>query len=125
MPFSFRTVYEYQKDSSNACRPNTNHVLFRLADVFLRTWDLGFTAFGGPPVHFQILHQRFVESRAGHAAWVDEQTVSLMGTTGESKENCADKMCSSSIMNSLLFRKHCLGRQVRSCCTVLSCIMLV
>lgn len=75
MPFSFRTVYEYQKDSSNACSPNTHHLLFRLADVFLRTWDLGFTAFGGPPVHFQILHQRFVESRAGHAAWVDEQTV--------------------------------------------------
>ncbi|KAI4764078.1 chromate ion transporter-like protein [Aureobasidium sp. EXF-3400] len=74
MPFSFRSVYEYQKDTNNACKPNTHHLLFRLADVFLRTWDLGFTAFGGPPVHFQILHQRFVESRNGHAKWVDEQT---------------------------------------------------
>jgi hypothetical protein len=45
----------------------------RLLDVFLRTWDLGFTAFGGPPVHFQILHKRFVEKEK----WVDEQTVRL------------------------------------------------
>jgi chromate transport protein ChrA len=43
--------------------------------VFVRTWDLGFTAFGGPAVHFQILHQRFVEGRRGQK-WVDEQTVS-------------------------------------------------
>ncbi|KAL2846411.1 chromate transporter-domain-containing protein [Aspergillus pseudoustus] len=42
----------------------------RLLDVFLKTWDLGFTAFGGPPVHFQILHKRFVEKEK----WVDEQT---------------------------------------------------
>jgi hypothetical protein len=76
MPFSFRSVYEYQKDANNAGKPNTHHLLFRLADVFLRTWDLGFTAFGGPPVHFQILYQRFVESKGGYAAWVDKQTVS-------------------------------------------------
>ncbi|KAI5262340.1 chromate ion transporter-like protein [Aureobasidium subglaciale] len=74
MPFSFRSVYEYQRDETNACKPNTQHLLFRLADVFMRTWDLGFTAFGGPPVHFQILHQRFVESQGGYAAWVNDQT---------------------------------------------------
>lgn len=74
MPFSFRTVYEYQRDGANACKPNDHHILFRLADVFLRTWDLGFTAFGGPPVHFQILHQRFVDSK-GFAPWVNDQTV--------------------------------------------------
>ncbi|KAF4987427.1 hypothetical protein F66182_16755, partial [Fusarium sp. NRRL 66182] len=45
----------------------------RLLDVFLRTWDLGFTAFGGPPVHFGIFHQRFVEGKTGKR-WVDEQT---------------------------------------------------
>jgi chromate transport protein ChrA len=33
----------------------------RLLEVFLATFDLGFTAFGGPPVHFQILYRRFVE----------------------------------------------------------------
>ncbi|KAL4952494.1 chromate transporter-domain-containing protein [Aspergillus filifer] len=41
-----------------------------LDDVIRQTWDLGFTAFGGPPVHFQILHARFVEQER----WVDEQT---------------------------------------------------
>ncbi|OOQ88972.1 putative chromate ion transporter [Penicillium brasilianum] len=46
----------------------------RLTDVFLRTWDLGFIAFGGPPVHFQILHRRFVEGKGGKEKWVDEQT---------------------------------------------------
>lgn len=51
------------------------HLLRRLLDVFLRTWDLGFTAFGGPPVHFQILHSRFVEGKGGKENWVDEQTV--------------------------------------------------
>lgn len=50
-------------------------LLSRLLDVFLRTWDLGFTAFGGPPVHFRIFHQRFVEGKTGEK-WVDEQTVS-------------------------------------------------
>ncbi|KAG8908100.1 hypothetical protein FRB99_000544 [Tulasnella sp. 403] len=36
--------------------------------VVQHAWDLGFTAFGGPPTHFQILHRRFVE-RLG---WIDE-----------------------------------------------------
>jgi len=46
--------------------------------MFVRTWDLGFTAFGGPPVHFQILHRRFVEGIGfgGGSKWIDEQTVS-------------------------------------------------
>ncbi|QGA18742.1 hypothetical protein EYB26_006427 [Talaromyces marneffei] len=48
-------------------------LLSRLVDVFLRTWDLGFTSFGGPPVHFRILHERFVEGKTGEK-WVDEQT---------------------------------------------------
>jgi hypothetical protein len=45
--------------------------------VFLRTWDLGFTAFGGPAVHFNILHRRLVDGKGfgGGEAWVDEQTV--------------------------------------------------
>lgn len=45
----------------------------RCGDVFLRTWDLGFTSFGGPPVHFQILHRRFVNG-LGKTPWIDEQT---------------------------------------------------
>ncbi|CAE6499042.1 unnamed protein product [Rhizoctonia solani] len=42
-------------------------------DLLLRTFDLGFTAFGGPPAHFQILHHRFVESN-GKPQLIDEQT---------------------------------------------------
>jgi hypothetical protein len=59
---------------------NHNSLPNRLADVFLRTWDLGFTAFGGPPVHFQILHQRFVEGKGGKQKWVDEETVRYIST---------------------------------------------
>ncbi|CEL58990.1 hypothetical protein RSOLAG1IB_08988 [Rhizoctonia solani AG-1 IB] len=42
-------------------------------DVLLRTFDLGFTAFGGPPAHFQILHKRFVEG-SGKPPLINEQT---------------------------------------------------
>lgn len=59
---------------------NASSLALRLADVVSRTWDLGFTAFGGPSVHFQILHRRFVEGRDGgdgNGAWVDEAAVSV------------------------------------------------
>lgn len=62
----------------------------RLLDVSLRTWDLGFTAFGGPPVHFRIFHQRFVEGKGGEK-WVDEQTVSFRRPLySEPAELCGD-----------------------------------
>lgn len=73
----------------------TSKLAMRTAEVVRRTWDLGFTAFGGPPVHFQILWRRFVvkeEYREGNGeqhggagvtqrgrererGWIDEQTV--------------------------------------------------
>ncbi|KAI4956220.1 hypothetical protein J4E91_000431 [Alternaria rosae] len=55
---------------------NTEKIQWRLVEVFTRMWDLGFTAFGGPPVHFQILHRRFVEGVGfqGGSKWLDEQT---------------------------------------------------
>jgi hypothetical protein len=57
-------------------QPNTEKLPGRLFEVFAKTWDLGFTAFGGPPVHFQILHRRFVEGLGfGGSKWIDEQTV--------------------------------------------------
>ncbi|KAG8913331.1 hypothetical protein FRC01_004596, partial [Tulasnella sp. 417] len=40
-----------------------------LGDVFKNYWDLGFTAFGGPPTHFQILHRRFVKK----TGWITEE----------------------------------------------------
>ncbi|SCV50018.1 related to chromate transport protein [Fusarium fujikuroi] len=47
--------------------------LRRAADRALQTlkvnWHLGFTAFGGPPVHFKIFHDKFVTK----LQWIDEQ----------------------------------------------------
>ncbi|KAK3499425.1 chromate transporter-domain-containing protein [Neurospora hispaniola] len=37
--------------------------------VFLVNWHLGFTAFGGPPVHFRIFNDKFVQK----TKWIDEQ----------------------------------------------------
>jgi chromate transport protein ChrA len=53
--------------------PDASPLVPRLLAVFRRTWDLGFTSFGGPPVHFQILHRRFVASKPSRR-WLDEQT---------------------------------------------------
>lgn len=39
-------------------------------DTFLANWHMGVTAFGGPPVHFQIFYKKFVEQEE----WIDEQT---------------------------------------------------
>jgi chromate transport protein ChrA len=48
-------------------------LLDRLTDVLSRTYDLGLTAFGGPPSHFRILHARFVDVPPSRQ-WVSEQT---------------------------------------------------
>ena len=40
-------------------------------------WDLGFTSFGGPPVHFQTMRKRFVDAENGRIPWIDDQTVSF------------------------------------------------
>ncbi|KAL3494165.1 chromate transporter-domain-containing protein [Aspergillus germanicus] len=46
----------------------------RLSDVFIKTWHLGLTSFGGLAVHFQTLHLKFVEGEDEQGGWVDEQT---------------------------------------------------
>ncbi|KAF2017690.1 chromate ion transporter-like protein [Aaosphaeria arxii CBS 175.79] len=71
---SLRTHIRSQRNSS--LQANTEKLQWCLAEVFMRTWDLGFTAFGGPPVHFQILHRRFVQGVGfgGGSKWIDEQT---------------------------------------------------
>ena len=69
------SLNDYQKDAANALKPNNHGFFFRLSDSISRTWDLGFTAFGGPPVLFQIVHRRFVEGKGDLVPWVDEQTV--------------------------------------------------
>jgi hypothetical protein len=66
---------------------NSSNIWDRTVDMTLANWHLGFTAFGGPPVHFQIvrttvslicmvsnmlqLHKKFVEKYK----WIDEQLV--------------------------------------------------
>jgi len=49
----------------------------RVAEVVKETWYLGFTSFGGPAVHFQIFHKKFVKEKEGKTPWIDEQTVRL------------------------------------------------
>jgi hypothetical protein len=71
----YRVVRDASRDKRTALKENRSHLGHRLLDVFLRTWDLGFTAFGGPPVHFKIFHNRFVLGSGGKAPWIDEQTV--------------------------------------------------
>lgn len=71
--------HERAADAQNVPQPyqvNTSKLSDRLVDVFKRTFDLGVTAFGGPPVHFQIFHRRFVDGVGGKTPWIDEQTVS-------------------------------------------------
>lgn len=75
-----RAVGEYSRDESNAYLTNTDKFLWRLGDVVARTWDLGFCAFGGPPVHFQIEHCLFVQGTRGRIPWIDERVVSLRVT---------------------------------------------
>jgi chromate transport protein ChrA len=70
----YHVVRDASRDKRNALKGNHNPLLHRLLDVFFRTWDLGFIAFGGPPVHFKIIHERFVQGSGG-APWIDEQTV--------------------------------------------------
>lgn len=72
------TVYRTfsEDDLDPPYQANTSKLSTRLLDVLSRTFDLGLTAFGGPPVHFHILHRRFVDG-LGKTPWIDEQTVSL------------------------------------------------
>ena len=73
----FRTLKNYNHGHRSPHEANNEKLLSRFLDVFSRTWDLGFTAFGGPPVHFRILYQRFVDGE-GKTPWIDEQTVRLI-----------------------------------------------
>lgn len=41
-----------------------------LANTIRNNYRLGLTAFGGPPVHFKIFHDKFVQK----LQWIDEQT---------------------------------------------------
>ncbi|KAH7400051.1 chromate transporter-domain-containing protein [Cadophora sp. MPI-SDFR-AT-0126] len=53
----------------NSVQLHAPEIWEQVKDVFAKNWYLGFTAFGGPPVHFQIIHKKFVEKNH----WIDEQ----------------------------------------------------
>lgn len=76
-----------QRVQETAASEQRKSLSSRLSDVFLRTWHLGFTSFGGPPVHFQIFHEKFVHGKGGQEKWVDEQTVSA-----ETSEDVYDRL---------------------------------
>ena len=65
------------RNQHDAYEANNGKLLHRFQDVIYRTWDLGFTAFGGPPVHFSIFYRRFVEGQGRKIPWIDEQTVRI------------------------------------------------
>lgn len=65
----------YGNDPRDSYETSNDKLLRRFRDVLYRTWHLGFTSFGGPPVHFGIFYRRFVEGVGGKTPWIDEQTV--------------------------------------------------
>ncbi|KAK2686718.1 hypothetical protein QWA68_015663 [Fusarium oxysporum] len=48
---------------------NTANLAERFWNIIRENWYLGFTSFGGPPVHFKIFHDKFVAK----LSWIDEQ----------------------------------------------------
>ncbi|CZR64074.1 related to chromate transport protein [Phialocephala subalpina] len=52
---------------------DTSAIWTQTKDVLAKNWHLGFTAFGGPPVHFQIYHKKFVQKYKR----IDEQLVNV------------------------------------------------
>ncbi|KAK6514554.1 hypothetical protein TWF281_004752 [Arthrobotrys megalospora] len=65
---SFRTPVAHREPRESS-RPLRVHIPDKWRDLIVANWHLGFTAFGGPPVHFQIFHTKFVD----RLKWVDEQ----------------------------------------------------
>ena len=91
---------------------NTSGLGARLWDVFGRTYDLGFTCFGGPPVHFQIFHRKFVDG-LGKTPWIDEQTVTFKSAI--TTHFFSDNYPRFSIRNSSLYLKLCPALPPRKC----------
>ncbi|KAK8872407.1 chromate ion transporter [Apiospora arundinis] len=50
-------------------RWHTTDLAARCWNTIRENWYLGFTSFGGPPVHFKIFHDKFVDK----ILWIDEQ----------------------------------------------------
>ncbi|TQN69844.1 putative transporter YwrB, partial [Colletotrichum shisoi] len=73
----------------------------RAADVLRHNWHMGVTAFGGPPVHFKIFHDRFVK----RLRWIDEEMFQELFSISQALSGPAStKMlyCINLIQNGLL-----------------------
>ncbi|KAI1384068.1 chromate transporter-domain-containing protein [Hypoxylon trugodes] len=73
----------------------------RAMDTLLVNWHLGLTAFGGPPVHFKIFHDKFVLK----LKWINEQMYQeLFGVSQALSGPASTKMlyCINLIHNGLL-----------------------
>ncbi|TIC89757.1 putative transporter YwrB [Colletotrichum higginsianum] len=71
------------------------------ADVLRHNWHMGVTAFGGPPVHFKIFHDRFVK----RLRWIDEEMFQELFSISQALSGPAStKMlyCINLIQNGLL-----------------------
>ena len=116
---SLRALHRSWRSHAGATDPaRTGEPLFgRLSEVVRHTWYLGFTSFGGPPVHFQIFHARFVEQEK----WVDEQTVGMHGFDVQYRQGLTGK----SIKNSSLSVRACRDRVRPRCYSAWRCFTLV
>ncbi|KAK6497158.1 hypothetical protein TWF506_004633 [Arthrobotrys conoides] len=72
----FRSPLTHRVDDHDPSREPTRsrgrvhlNISEKWRDLVVANWHLGFTAFGGPPVHFQIFHTKFVDK----LKWIDEQ----------------------------------------------------
>jgi len=50
-----RIPFQTPWQSLNSIQRHAPEIWEQVKDVFAKNWHLGFTAFGGPPVHFQIV----------------------------------------------------------------------
>jgi len=91
----FRSLQNNRPDAYQAIKGNLG---LRLWEIVASYWDLGFTSFGGPAVHFQILRKRFVDAENGRIPWIDDQTVSFCPRVPT--DRCADLSSTKSCLPS-------------------------
>lgn len=110
---SLRALNRKWRSHAEATGPGRrkDRMLGRLSETIRHTWYLGFTSFGGPPVHFQIFHTRFVEQEK----WVDEQTVHICLAEDSYSEKLID---THSTKSCLPYARVFPGRPLQRCYSV-------
>lgn len=115
----FRGWYLHFHDSCAPYEANNEKLTHRFLDVIHRNWHLGFTSFGGPPVHFRIFYQKFVEDQRGIIPWIDEQTVRDLYRNSKASQRAVIMLTffidDFSIKSYLLFVRLYQGQAVQRC----------